>query len=121
MSTVDLTTETFAATVKSNDMVFVDFWAAWCGPCKQFGPIYQEVSEGNPDIVFAKVDTEAEPGLAQAFNITAIPTLVAIRGGVVLHSQPGALPRPALEKLVSAVKAVDMTAVSASQPQSELE
>ncbi len=121
MSTVNLTTDTFATTVKSNDVVFIDFWAAWCGPCKQFGPIYQDVSEDNPEIVFAKVDTEAEPALAQAFNITAIPTLVAIRSGVVLHSQPGALPKPALEKLVTAVKAVDMAAVNAGQSSSELE
>jgi thioredoxin 1 len=121
MSTVDLTADTFATTVKSNDVVFVDFWAAWCGPCKRFAPIYQDVSEENPEVVFAKVDTEAEPGLAQAFNITAIPTLVAIRNGVVLHSQPGALPRPALEKLVTAVKAVDMASVTSAQSQTEIE
>jgi len=91
----------------------VDFWAAWCGPCRAFAPVFEAVSQANPDIVFAKVDTEAEQGLAGAFGITSIPTLMAIRDGVVLYSQAGALPEPALVNLVQAVRDVDMDQVRA--------
>ena len=108
MATLDLTEQTFADTVSGNDIVLVDFWASWCGPCRSFAPVYENVSQANPDIVFAKVDTEAEQGLAGYFQISSIPTLMAIRDGVVLYSQAGALPQNALENLVQAVRDVDM-------------
>lgn len=113
MATVDLTAETFRETVEGNGTVFVDFWAAWCGPCRSFAPVYEEASEANPDIVFAKVDTEDQRQLASDFQITSIPTLMAIREGVVLYSQPGALPKANLEELITAVRNVDMDKVRA--------
>jgi thioredoxin 1 len=114
MTTLNLTEATFADTVNDNAIVLVDFWAAWCGPCRMFAPVYEAVSASNPDIVFAKVDTEAEQGLAGAFGISSIPTLMAIRDGVVLYSQAGALPEQALTNLVQAVRDVDMDEVRAS-------
>lgn len=108
MATLELTEQTFADTVGGNEIVLVDFWASWCGPCRTFAPVFETVSEDNPDIVFAKVDTEAEQGLAGYFQISSIPTLMAIRDGVVLYSQAGALPRAALENLVQAIRDVDM-------------
>ena len=114
MSTVALSDATCNSTIADHEIVFVDFWASWCGPCRTFAPVFETVSEANPDIVFAKVDTEAEPALAQAFAISSIPTLMAIRDGVVLFSQPGALPEQALTQLVEAIRDVDMVEVQAS-------
>lgn len=114
MATVTLTGDIFEDTVTTNDIVLVDWWAAWCGPCRMFGPIFEAASEAHPDIVFGKVDTEAERGLAGAAQIMSIPTLMAFRGGVLVFSQPGALPAPALEELIAAVRALDMDEVHAS-------
>ena len=119
MATLELTENMFAQTIQSNSIVFVDFWAAWCGPCRNFAPVYEKAAEANPDIVFAKVDTEAEQGLAASFQISSIPTLMAIREGVVLYSQAGALPAEALDNLVQAVRDVNMNEVRAAIAQTE--
>lgn len=108
MSTVPLTFDSFESTITDNEIVFVDFWAAWCGPCRMFAPVFEKASEANPDIVFAKVDTEAEQDLAAQAGITSIPTLMIFRDGILLFSQPGALPGPALDDLISQVRALDM-------------
>ena len=113
MATPDITADTFNDTVSGNPIVLIDFWAAWCGPCRQFAPTFEKVSEANPDIVFAKVDTEAEQDLAGAFNITSIPTLMAIRDGVVLYANPGALPEAQLADRGATVREVDMDDVRA--------
>ena len=111
MSTVDLTADTFEGTVASDGIVLVDFWAEWCGPCKRFGPVFEEASQAHPDVVFAKVDTEAEQRLAAGFGIRSIPTLMAFREGVLVFEQPGALPASALDELIGAVEALDMADV----------
>jgi thioredoxin 1 len=111
VATRDLTTADFQTTVENNDIVLVDFWAEWCGPCRMFAPIYDEVSEQHTDVVFGKVDTEAEQQLAGAFGIRSIPTLMAFRDGVMVFSQAGALPAAALEDLLSQIRDLDMDAV----------
>ena len=111
MSTLTLTTDAFEETVSSSGITLVDFWADWCGPCRMFAPIYDAASEKNPGITFGKVDTEAEQALASAAGITSIPTLMAFRDGILVFSQPGALPAPALDQVIEAVKGLDMADV----------
>jgi thioredoxin 1 len=113
MTAVSVTADTFEQTVVENDVVLVDFWASWCGPCRQFAPVFEAASEQHTDVVFAKVDTEAEQSLAAAAQITSIPTLMAFRDGILVFSQPGALPAPALEQVITAVKGLDMDDVRA--------
>lgn len=113
MGTLALSEATFEATVTGSDIVLVDWWASWCGPCHMFAPVFDDAAAKHPDIVFAKVDTEAEPGLAGAARIMSIPTLMVFREGVLVFSQPGALSAPVLEDLIAQVRALDMDAVRA--------
>jgi thioredoxin 1 len=113
MSTTALTADSFQQTVTSNDIVLVDFWAEWCGPCRMFAPIFENAAERNPDVVFGKVDTEAEQALSAAANIRSIPTLMAFREGILVFSQPGALPAAGLDEVIGAVRGLDMEDVRA--------
>ena len=108
MATVDLTGDTFESTVTGDGIVLIDWWAAWCGPCRMFAPVFQAASEQHPDITFGKVDTEAQTELAGAAQIRSIPTLMAFRDGILVFSQPGALPAAALERVITAVRELDM-------------
>jgi thioredoxin 1 len=111
MATVDLTLESFEDVIKENDIVLVDFWASWCGPCRQFAPVYDAMSGEHPDMVFAKVNTEEQRELAQHFRIRSIPTLVIFREQIIVFSQPGALPPAALADLLGKVRELDMNLV----------
>jgi thioredoxin 1 len=113
MSTTTLTGKDFESIITGNDIVLVDFWASWCGPCRMFAPVYEQASEQHPDIVFGKVDTEAEQSLAAAARITSIPTLMAFRDGILVFSQPGALPAAGLEQVIEGVRGLDMDQVRA--------
>jgi thioredoxin len=114
MATVELTTENFESVIGDADLALVDFWAAWCGPCRMFGPVFERASEQYPDAVFGKVDTEAQQVLAASFGISSIPTLMIVRENVVVYAQPGALPAAALEELITKARELDMDEVRAS-------
>jgi thioredoxin 1 len=111
MAAVELTKDNFEDTIKDNNIVLLDFWASWCGPCKQFGPIFEEASEEHQDIVFAKINTEKEQELAAQFQIRSIPTLMAVKEQIIVFSQPGALPASALSEIIGKIKELDMDEV----------
>ena len=114
MPTQEITKDTFNDTINNNDIVLVDWWASWCGPCRSFAPVFQEASERHADIVFGKVDTEAQPELSAMARITSIPTIMAFREGILIFSQPGALPSASLEDLIGKVRELDMAQVHAA-------
>jgi thioredoxin 1 len=113
MGTRTITIEGFSDVIEQNDIVFLDFWAAWCGPCRMFAPVFEKASEQHPDIVFGKIDTEAQRELAAGFDIRSIPTLMVFREGVLVFSQPGALGAAQLDELITGVRGLDMDAVHA--------
>ena len=119
MSTIDVTDTTFAETLAANDIVLVDFWADWCGPCKQFAPVFEKSSEDNTDVVYGKIDTEDQQQLAAAAQITSIPTLMAFKNGVPVFRQAGSLPAPALADLVAQLKALDVEAAMKAQAEAD--
>jgi thioredoxin 1 len=119
MSTVALTADTFEDTVTKPGIALVDWWASWCGPCRMFAPVFQAASETHPDVTFGKVDTEDQPALAGAARITSIPTLMAFRDGILVFAQPGALPPAALEKVIQAVRDLDMDEIRGKLAQQE--
>jgi thioredoxin 1 len=119
MSPIELTETTFEKTIEESNILLVDFWAAWCGPCRQFAPVFEAAAVANPDIVFGKVDTEAEQFLAQSANITSIPTLMAFREGILVFAQPGALPAAGLSSVIEGVRGLDMEAIKAEVAKEE--
>ena len=114
MPTQEITKDTFNDTINNNDIVLMDWWATWCGPCRSFAPVYEEAAGRHTDIVFGKIDTEAQPELSAMARITSIPTLMAFREGILIFSQPGALPRASLEDLIGKVRELDMEQVHAA-------
>ncbi|RJU93130.1 MAG: thioredoxin [Candidatus Poseidoniales archaeon] len=113
MASIEITEPIFAETIDNNSIVFLDFWAEWCGPCRAYGPVYERVSEDFPDVVFGKIDTEAQPALSQSFGIRSIPTTVVFKDGIGVFMQPGALPEDALRDLVTKIQELDMDEVRA--------
>lgn len=114
MTTREITLENLDPTIRDHDIVLLDFWAAWCGPCRSFAPVFEQAAADHPDLLFGKVDTEAQPELAAGFAISSIPTLMVFREGIIVYAQPGALPAPALAEVIAAVRALDMDEVRAS-------